>query len=44
LFQLAIAQRDGISGAKLVPIEACGHFLFYDQKDIFNRELVKFTE
>lgn len=44
LFPLAIAQRDGIKGAKLVPVQACGHFLFYDQKDIFNKELIQFTE
>lgn len=42
LFPLAIAQRDGIKGAKLVSIDACGHFLFYDQQEIFNKELIKF--
>jgi non-heme chloroperoxidase len=44
LFPLAIAQRDGIKGAKLVPIESCGHFLFYDQQEIFNKELIKFLD
>lgn len=42
LFPLAVAQRDGIKGAKLVPFESCGHFLFYDQQERFNRELTQF--
>lgn len=42
LFPLAIAQKNAIKNAKLVPFEACGHFLFYDQKDRFNKELVDF--
>lgn len=44
LFPLAIAQRDGIKNAKLVPFEKCGHFLFYDQRERFNKELTKFIE
>lgn len=44
LYPLAIAQRDSIKGAKLVPFEACGHFLFYDQRDRFNKELMQFVE
>ncbi len=43
LFPLAIAQRDGIRGATLVPFDSCGHFLFYDQLERFNKEVVDFT-
>lgn len=43
-YPLAIAQRDGIKNAKLVPFESCGHFLFYDQREKFTKELVDFTE
>lgn len=42
LFPLAVAQKNGIRNAKLVPFESCGHFLFYDQMDRFNKELVNF--
>lgn len=44
LYPLAIAQKERIPDAKLVPFEACGHFLFYDQLDRFNKELVEFIE
>lgn len=44
LFPLAIAQKKGIRGAKLIPFECCGHFLFYDQMEKFNKELVQFIE
>lgn len=44
LFPLAIAQRDSIKNARLVPFEECGHFLFIDQRERFNRELAKFLE
>lgn len=44
LFPLAIAQRDSIRNSKLVAFDNCGHFLFYDQLDKFNDELVKFIE
>jgi len=44
LFQLALAQKEGIRNSKLVAFEQCGHFLFYDQLDRFNRELVEFVE
>jgi len=44
LFPLAEAQRDGIRNSKLVPFDCCGHFLFYDQMEKFNSELVKFIE
>jgi len=44
LFPLAVAQKEGIRNAKLVPFECCGHFLFYDQMDHFNKELIEFVE
>ncbi len=44
LYPLAIAQRDGIANSRLVPFEDCGHFLFYDQRERFNRELIQFME
>ena len=44
LFPLAIAQKNGIRNAKLVPFESCGHFLFYDQLEKFNAEFVEFME
>lgn len=44
LYPLAITQKDNIQNAKLVPFESCGHFLFYDQLEKFNKELVQFIE
>lgn len=44
LFPLAIAQNESIKNSKLVPFEYCGHFLFYDQLDKFNEELIEFLE
>jgi non-heme chloroperoxidase len=44
LYPLAAAQKAAIPQAKLVPLEACGHFLFYDQMEKFNRELTSFLE
>ena len=44
LYPLAIAQKNSIKNSKLVPFEACGHFLFYDQRDRFNKELLQFIE
>lgn len=44
LYPLATAQKNGIKNSKLVPIESCGHFLFYDQQEKFNQELVGFIE
>lgn len=44
LFPLALAQREGIRNSKLVAFEECGHFLFYDQLEKFNKELVGFVE
>lgn len=43
LFALATAQYERIKHSLLVPLEQCGHFLFYDQMERFNRELVAFT-
>ena len=42
LFPLAVAQNKAIQKSRLVPFESCGHFLFYDQREKFNEELVKF--
>lgn len=44
LYPLAVAQNRGIRNSRLVPFEQCGHFLFYDQIDRFNRELIAFTK
>jgi non-heme chloroperoxidase len=44
LYQLALAQKDRIKNAKLVPFDCCGHFLFYDQLKKFNSELIRFIE
>jgi non-heme chloroperoxidase len=44
LFPLALAQNEAIKNSKLVPFENSGHFLFYDERDKFNEELVKFIE
>lgn len=43
-YPLAIAQKNAIPNSKLVPFECCGHFLFYDHRDRFNRELIQFIE
>ncbi len=44
LYPLAVAQKNGIPNSKLVPFDSCGHFLFYDQLDKFNKELMQFVE
>lgn len=44
LFPLALAQRELIQNAKLVPFNYSGHGLFYDQKDKFIKELTDFIE
>lgn len=44
LFPLAIAQKNNITNSKLIPFEYSGHFLFCDQKDKFNDELINFIE
>lgn len=43
-FPLAVAQKEGIKNSKLVPFENSGHGLFYEQRDKFNEELMKFIE
>jgi len=43
-FQLAEVQEQGIKNSKLVPLEFSGHASFYDEKDKFNKELMKFIE
>ena len=43
-FPLAEAQREGIPGAELIPFENSGHGLFYDERDRFNDELIRFLE
>ena len=44
LYPLAIAQRNSIPYSKLVTFESCGHFLFIDQQERFNSELIRFVE
>ncbi|HEX2986469.1 MAG TPA: alpha/beta hydrolase [Caproiciproducens sp.] len=44
LYPLALSQNKGIRNSKLVSFQQCGHFLFYDQMDLFNKELIAFTE
>ncbi|MDF2942851.1 MAG: alpha/beta hydrolase [Herbinix sp.] len=44
LFPLAEAMRQGIKNSKLVPFEYSGHGLFYEERDKFNCELMKFIE
>lgn len=44
LYPLALAQKNAVRNAKLVPFESCGHFLFYDQQEKFNKELIQFAE
>ncbi len=42
-FPLAVAQHQGIKGSILIPFENSGHGLFYDEKDKFNQELMRFV-
>lgn len=44
LYPLAVSQNRGIRNSRLVPFRQCGHFLFYDQRELFNRELVAFLQ
>jgi non-heme chloroperoxidase len=44
LYPLAVAQKNSIRNARLVPVDRCGHFLFYDQLERFNKELIQFIE
>ncbi|AZO94516.1 alpha/beta hydrolase [Halocella sp. SP3-1] len=43
-FQLGEIQQKMIRNSKLVPFEYSGHGSFYDQKDEFNKVLIKFIE
>ncbi|MCY6958341.1 alpha/beta fold hydrolase [Clostridium brassicae] len=43
-FPLGEVQKQCISNSKLIPFKYSGHGLFYDQRDKFNEELVKFIE
>jgi non-heme chloroperoxidase len=43
-FPLAEVQKQGIKNSKLIPFRFSGHAAFYDQRDKFNEELVKFIE
>lgn len=43
-FQLGQIQNKSIKNSKLIPFNYSGHASFYDQKDKFNEELVKFIE
>lgn len=43
-FPLAKIQNQAIKSSKLVPFEFSGHGSFYDQRDKFNEELMKFIE
>lgn len=43
-FQLGQIQNEGIKNSRLVPFYYSGHGTFYDQKDEFNTELVKFVD
>jgi pimeloyl-ACP methyl ester carboxylesterase len=42
-FELAEATAAGIKGAKLIRFENSGHGLFYEEKDMFNMELMNFV-
>jgi len=43
-FELGEVQEQNIRGSKLIPFKYSGHASFCDQKDEFNKELVKFIE
>lgn len=43
-FELGEIQSQSIKNSKLIPFKYSGHATFYDQKDKFNEELVKFIE
>ncbi len=43
LFPLGEAQNEGIRGSRLIPFENSGHGLFYDEKEKFNAELMRFV-
>ncbi|GKX68916.1 alpha/beta fold hydrolase [Inconstantimicrobium mannanitabidum] len=43
-FELGKVQEQNIANSKLVPFKYSGHGAFYDQREQFNEELVKFIE
>ncbi|MEY7998630.1 alpha/beta fold hydrolase [Clostridium sp. Mt-5] len=43
-FELGEIQKQSIANSKLIPFKFSGHGLFYDEKDKFNEELMKFIE
>jgi len=43
-FELGEVQNKSIENSKLIPFKYSGHASFYDQKDKFNKELMKFIE
>lgn len=43
-FQLGEVQNKSIKNSRLIPFNYSGHAVFYDEKDKFNEELVKFVE
>jgi len=43
-FPLGEIQQKGIRNSKLIPFEFSGHATFYDERDKFNEELMKFIE
>ena len=43
-FTLGEVQKQGIKNSKLVPFQFSGHGAFYDERDKFNEELMKFVE
>lgn len=43
-FQLGEIQHKYIKNSKLLPFYYSGHGAFYDEKDLFNEELMKFIE
>ncbi|WP_346887509.1 alpha/beta hydrolase [Clostridium sp. UBA1056] len=43
-FELGEIQNKSIKNSKLIPFNYSGHGVFYDEKDKFNEELVKFAE
>lgn len=43
-FELGEIQKQAIRNSKLIPFNYSGHGAFYDERDKFNKELVKFIE
>ncbi|MFL0267245.1 alpha/beta fold hydrolase [Candidatus Clostridium radicumherbarum] len=43
-FELGEIQNKSIKNSKLIPFEYSGHATFYDQRDKFNEEIVKFIQ